>query len=96
MKQAFRMAYVNDWEGAASLWASIIPSSKRVTAGKAAYNLAIANEVLGNLDEAKAWTAKAYTLYGNKMARDYSYVLDRRIRENQRLNNQMKSVANNN
>lgn len=96
MKQAFRMAYVNDWEGAAALWSSIIPSSKRVTAGKAAYNLAIANEVLGNLDEAKAWAAKAYAQYGNKMARDYSYVLDRRIRENQRLNTQMKSVANNN
>ncbi len=49
----------------------------------------------GRLDEAKAWSDKAYTLYVNNTARSYSHVLDRRIYDNQRLQNQMKSVANN-
>jgi tetratricopeptide (TPR) repeat protein len=95
MKPAFRMAYVNDWDGAARLWEQIVETSGGKTAGKAAYNLAIALEVMGRLDEAKAWTDKAFTMYGNKKARSYSYVLDRRIYDNQRLQNQMKSVANN-
>ncbi len=96
MKPAFRMAYVNDWDGAALLWEQIVATSGGRTAGKAAYNLAIALEVTGRLDEAKAWSDKAYTLYGNKKVRSYSsYVLDRRIYDNQRLQNQMKSVANN-
>jgi hypothetical protein len=95
MKPAFRMAYVNDWEGAARLWEQIVQTSGGKTPGKAAYNMAIAMEVLGRLDEAKSWCDKAYTLYGNKRARSYSYVLDRRIYDNQRLQNQMKSVATN-
>jgi len=95
MKPAYRMAYVNDWDGAARLWEQIVNSTGGKTAGKAAYNLAIAKEVLGQLEEAKAWCQKAYATYGNKKARDYSYVLDRRIYDNQRLTQQMKSVANN-
>ncbi|MBD0258444.1 MAG: tetratricopeptide repeat protein [Cytophagales bacterium] len=95
MKQAYRMAYVNDWEGAAALWEQIVKNNRGKTAGKAAYNLAIAHEVLGHLDEARSWCQKAYATYGNKLARGYIYVLDRRIRDSQRLDDQMKSVANN-
>jgi tetratricopeptide (TPR) repeat protein len=95
MKQAYRMAYVNDWEGAAGLWEQIVKNNRGKTAGKAAYNLAIAHEVLGHLEEARSWCQKAYATYGNKLARQYIYVLDRRIRDSQRLDYQMKSVANN-
>jgi hypothetical protein len=95
MKQAYRMAYVNDWEGAAGLWEQIVKNNRGKTAGKAAYNLAIAHEVLGHLEEARSWCQKAYATYGNKLARGYIYVLDRRIRDSQRLDDQMKSAANN-
>ncbi len=95
MKQAFRMAYVNDWEGAAGLWEQIVSNNRGKTAGRAAYNLAIAHEVLGHLDEARSWCQKAYATYGNKLARRYIYVLDRRIRDSQRLDDQMKGAADN-
>lgn len=95
MKRAYRMAYVNDWDGAAELWEQIMQANRGKTAGKAAYNLAIAHEVLGNLEEARSWCQKAYATYGNKRAREYIYILDRRIRDSQRLDHQMKSVANN-
>ncbi len=93
MSQAYRMAYVNDWQGAAFLWETIANSSSRKTAGRAAYNRAIAAEVMGNLEEAKAWVSKAYVIYGNKKAKQYSQILDRRMFNNQQLDKQMRSVA---
>jgi hypothetical protein len=96
MKQAYRMAYVNDWEGAAQLWEEIVRSSGGKTAGRAAYNRAIAAEVMGNLEEAKSWASKAFAVYGDKLARDYNKVLDRRINANIRLENQMRSASKDN
>jgi hypothetical protein len=96
MKQAYRMAYVNDWEGAARLWEEIVRTSSGKTAGRAAYNRAIAAEVMGRLEEAKSWASKAYTVYGDKLARDYNQILDRRLNESIRLENQMRSASKNN
>jgi hypothetical protein len=96
MKQAYRMAYVNDWEGAAQIWEMIVNTSTGKTAGRAAYNRAIAAEVMGRLEEAKFWASKAYTIYGDKLARDYNQILDRRIQTSRRLDNQMRSASNDN
>ena len=84
-----RRADVNDWEGAAVAWEKATNSSHRETAGKAAYNLAVAKEVLGGLDEAKLWAQKAYTDFGNKDAKNYVRVLNYRILEEERLKEQM-------
>lgn len=94
MKQAYRMAYVNDWEGAARVWEMIVNTSSGKTAGRAAYNRAIAAEVLGRLEEAKAWASRAYTVYGDPLARDYNNVLDQRLNNSRRLDHQMRSVSN--
>jgi hypothetical protein len=84
-----RKADVNDWEGAAEAWERATGSSHKETAGKAAYNLAVAKEVLGDLEEAKHWAQKAYTDFGNKDAKKYVYVLNRRMKEEERLRQQM-------
>ncbi len=93
MKQAYRLAYVNNWNEAAEIWEGVEGSSGRKTAGRAAYNLAIAMEVLGRLEEAKTWASKAYARYGNKNAREYNRLLERRIKNNLRLENQLPNYS---
>lgn len=89
MKSAIRRSNVADWEGAAEYWQKAVSTADRKTRGRAAFNLAVANEVLGNLEEAKSWADKAYTDYGNKKARDYSNLLRNRMWEVQKVKEQM-------
>lgn len=85
-----RKAQVNDWNGAAEYWLRATQSRNSKVAGKAAYNLALAYEVMGDMDNAKKWVTISYVDYGNKKARQYAYILDGRLLEMQRLNEQMK------
>ncbi|QHT68856.1 hypothetical protein GXP67_20490 [Rhodocytophaga rosea] len=87
-----RKAQVNDWNGAADYWLKATQSRSSKVAGKACYNLALAYEVLGDLDGAKKWVTTSYADYGNKKARRYSYLIDGRIWEMQKLNEQMSQA----
>lgn len=93
MKTAARKASVRDWEGAAAMWENIVPTSKMKKAGRAAHNLALANEVMGNLYLAKEWAQKAYSEYNCKQARSYAHILDTRIWEQEKLKEQMGDDA---
>lgn len=84
-----RSAHISNWEVAKENWHKVIPTAKAKTAGKAAYNLALAYEVQGDLDEALAWATKAYSLYNNKKARPYVSLLERRIWEQEQLDIQL-------
>ena len=53
-------------------------AENRKAAGRAAYNMAVASEINGNLDLALEWAQKAWTDYGNKKARDYINVIKAR------------------
>ena len=86
LKMARRRAVVNDWEGAAELWSKDMSSAqKRKVIGRATYNMAIYEEVNGNLDKALEYAKKAYGDYNIKLARDYVVKLERRIRDRQYL-----------
>ncbi len=85
-----RKAEVNDWDGAAEAWEKATRSSDHKTAGKACYNLALAKEVLGDLDGAKVWAQKAYTDYGVDEGKAYVRKIERRIVDEQRLQEQME------
>ena len=85
-----RFADVNNWEAAADTWKKAIAGAEEKEAGQLTYNMAIASEVLGNLDLARQWAQKAYTQYGNKKARDYLRVLDRRIANENLVRQQME------
>ncbi|MFO8066866.1 MAG: DUF6340 family protein [Bacteroidales bacterium] len=79
-KIGVRRATVNDWEGAMEAWHKSVKSSKRKTAGRSAYNLALMYEIMGDLETAKQWAQKAYIDYGIKKGRNYTNILQRRIR----------------
>ncbi len=85
-----RKAQVNDWSGAAEYWSKAVGSGNGKVAGKAAYNLALAYEVMGDLENAKKWVTLAYSDYGNKKARQYASILDNRQWEMQKLAQQLQ------
>jgi hypothetical protein len=89
-KIAKRRARTGDWHGAAELWEKELTNPKRKVAGRACYNMAIINEIDGNLIEAAEWAAKAYTDYKIKNALDYLNILKYRIRQNEILQQQME------
>lgn len=89
MKEAGRMALVNNWNEAADIWENVIKTSSGKTAGKAAYNLALAMEVLGDLESAKEWAGLSFSRYGVKKGQNYSYIINQRIWEKEKVRQQL-------
>lgn len=78
LKIACRRAQAGNWDGAGELWKKDSENSKAKIAGRAAYNYAIYQEILGNLDEAIRWSQKAYEDYNEKLALNYIHILKNR------------------
>jgi hypothetical protein len=75
-----RKSEVADWNGAIESWTRAL-NAKRKVARRAAFNIAVAYEVLGDIEKAKEWARKAYTEYEEKRANDYYNMLVYRQRE---------------
>lgn len=75
---AMRKAQNGKWDEAGQLWEKETTNNDPDIAGRACYNMAIINEINGNLAEAIGWSEKAYEDYGNKLARDYTRILKNR------------------
>jgi hypothetical protein len=88
-KIAQRRAQAGDWGGAAELWERELTNSNEKVAGRAYYNMAISNEINGDLDKAIQFASKSYTDYRTNMALDYINVLRHRVRQNQVLEEQL-------
>ncbi len=87
-----RMAIVGNWQEAEQYWKDFLKTSrKRKDCGRAAYNLALAAEIKGDLKEAKDWISRSYGIYKNKEAPYYQNTLNRRYNELMQLNQQMMS-----
>lgn len=85
-----RLAQTNNWEDALKNWEDASKNAKKEkTRKRALFNAALAYEVLGDLETAKVWASDAYATYGLKKARDYVNTLQYRIREEERLKEQM-------
>lgn len=86
---ARRRAQAGDWEGAAQLWEQDVNNPKGKIAGRACYNMAIINEINGNLEAAIDWASKSYSDYGTKEALRYINVLRNRINDERMVNQQL-------
>jgi hypothetical protein len=89
LAEGARMMEVNDWDSAIEALNEAVETGHPKTKGRAAHNLAVVYEILGNLDEAKRWASDAWGRYGNKKSRDYGYHLTRRINEQRVLEQQL-------
>jgi len=76
-----RRAQTGDWDGAAELWREEVSNPKREIAGRACYNMAIINEINGDLDSAIEWASKSYSEYGVELGLTYLQILRRRSAE---------------
>jgi hypothetical protein len=90
MKRAKKMARRGDWAEASKIWEAFSKSSSNKLAKRATYNRAVAAEMQGNFDEALVWARKAANNYNLKIADRYIYMLNDRLNELQRLDQQMK------
>ena len=88
-KIAQRRAQAGDWDGAAVLWQQETANPDPKIAGRACYNMAISNEINGDLDEAMQWASKSYADYNNNYALSYLNTLKYRARQNEVLNQQV-------
>jgi tetratricopeptide (TPR) repeat protein len=77
-KIAKRRAQLGKWDEAAELWEKETSNPDRKVAGRAHYNMAIINEINGDLETAKTWAQKAYADYKIKLALDYVRILENR------------------
>ncbi len=89
-KIAKRRAQTGNWDGAAELWEKETQNTKRKVAGRAYYNMAIINEINGNLEDAVRWSQQAYTDYKIKLALEYLNILEGRIARNAELQQQLE------
>ena len=90
MKRAKKMARRGDWAEAAKIWETFSKSSNTKLARRSTYNRAVAAEMQGNYEEALVWARKAANKYNSKIADQYIYMLNDRLYEVHRLNQQMK------
>jgi hypothetical protein len=84
-----RMMQLNDWDKAIADLKKATDTGNRKARGRAAHNLAVVYEILGDLETAKEWTTVAWGRYKEKKSRDYGYVLTRRINEQAHLKMQL-------
>lgn len=76
-----RRAQTGDWDGAAELWAKETNNSDPKIAGRACYNMAIINEINGDLNKAIEWASKSYTDYRDKLGLRYVNMLKNRVKK---------------
>jgi hypothetical protein len=81
--EGVRYSEVGDWQGAIDSWTRVVNSGKSKDAGRAAYNIAVGYEVLGDMDKAKEWARRSHVEFAEKDADDYYKALCARIQEEQ-------------
>ena len=86
-RTAASYASSNKWEDAASLWQQVIDKhpNREELAAKAAFNLAFANEMMGNFDEAIGWLEESEKFYKLQRASAYKRLIKERASNLDRL-----------
>jgi hypothetical protein len=74
-KAGYRRAEVANWQGAMEIWEGLSDHNKHKTAGRACVNVAVANEVLGDTENALEWAKKSYEYHNDKLGRSYAKIL---------------------
>jgi hypothetical protein len=87
-KIARRKAQVGKWDEAGQLWEKETANPSVKIAGRACYNMAIINEINGDLDSALKWAQKSYEDTNKKLSLRYVHILQNRQYKNDVLKSQ--------
>ena len=99
MRRAMQQIMLNQWEAAAAILEGQTSNKNRNIAAKAMFNLALTNEIAGNLEEAMNWTIKSYYVFQEedpihaKNTKDYITILARRKKEIEALDKQLNNAG---
>jgi len=88
LQKANEMAEVEDWQGAAALWKLDMAHSKPKVRSRAYYNMAVINEVHGDLNSALEMATKSNEVHESKMTKQYVLTLNDRIKTQQLIEEQ--------
>jgi hypothetical protein len=89
-KIAKRKAQLGKWDEAGQLWEKEVDNPKLKVAGRACYNMAIINEINGDVNSALSWAQKSYEDYNIKLGREYARILENRIAKMELLDQQQQ------
>jgi len=93
--KAMSCARNNKWKEAAQIWEKNLGSTQTRVAGAAALNYAIAQEMLGDTDQAAFWSDKSVNLLksgeAGRIAREYAAIIYQRRLKAEQLNSLLKS-----
>lgn len=92
LKAGKRAVKLDDWAGAEELWEKGLNDPKLKNQGRAMYNLALAAEMRGQLQEALEKARDAGQKYDCRKAVGYASVIRGRIRDQERLAEQMEGA----
>lgn len=86
MNRAYQLAIQGNWLDAAALWQKLSSSNDKKLAAQAAFNMALANEMLSKFDISIKWLEFAESKYPHlKFLNDYDELLKQRIHNNYSL-----------
>jgi tetratricopeptide (TPR) repeat protein len=88
-KKAKRYVEMNDWDAAIAIWKPLTDNPEKKIGGRACYNMGVACEMKGEFNIAIEWMKKAYYDYNMKDARSYIILLERRLKDQERLDEQL-------
>jgi len=86
---AMRRAQSGKWNSAAELWQEEVSNPDGKIVGRACYNMAIINEINGDLDKALDWAQRSYSDYNTKEALRYINILKYRMAQQRELKRQL-------
>ncbi len=86
-----RMMEANDWPSAIAHLERALESGNRKSRGRAAHNLAVVYEILGDFDSARYWAQQAWGIYRNKGSKNYAFQLSQRKQEMEWLKQQQEN-----
>lgn len=84
-RTAMRKARTGKWDEAGELWRTETHNPSGKIAGRAHYNMAVIEEINGNLGAAREWAERAYENYNLRRALKYVRIIDNRINKNELL-----------
>jgi tetratricopeptide (TPR) repeat protein len=90
LAEGARMMEANDWDHAIEALNTALENGHRKTKGRAAHNLAVVYEILGDLEQAREYARMAWGKYKSRKSRDYGFILNERIKEQELLEYQLE------
>jgi len=86
-----RMMEANDWDSAIEeLNVALENGRHRKVRGRAAHNLAVVYEILGDLPKAREYAQMAWGKFKTRQSQDYGFILNERIKEQNLLEYQLE------